>query len=189
MMMTGMRSQRGATLFIALVMLVMLTMFAVSSLNSSTINLKVVGNMQSRGEALNAAQEAIETTISTPQFISNPANAVLNPCGAANTLCSDLTGNGAPDYTTQLVPMPSCVAVKSIKNSELVLTNKEDLGCAAGQQQQFGVSGAVTGDSLCANTTWEITAETRATASAARVTVTQGVGVRISADDMATSCL
>lgn len=188
-MMTGMRSQRGATLFIALVMLVMLTMFAVSSLNSSTSNLKVVGNMQTRGEALNAAQETIETVISTPQFIANPANAVLNPCGAANTLCTDLTGDGVPEYTTQLVPAPSCVAVTGIKMSDLVLTNIEDLGCAAGQSQQFGVTGAVTGDSLCANTLWDVTAQTTGTANAARVTVTQGVGVRISADDTATSCL
>jgi Tfp pilus assembly protein PilX len=188
-MKTGMRSQRGATLFIALVMLVMLTMFAVSSLNSSTSNLKVVGNMQSRGEALNAAQETIETVISTPQFIANPANAVLNPCGAANTLCTDLTGDGTPDYTTQLVPMPTCVSKAGIKMTDLVLTNIEDLGCAAGQQQQFGVQNAVTGDSLCANTLWEITAQTAGAANSARVTVTQGVGVRISIDDMATSCL
>lgn len=185
----GMRSQRGATLFIALVMLVMLTMFAVSSLNSSTSNLKVVGNMQSRGEALNAAQETIETVISTPQFISNPANAVLNPCGAANTLCTDLTADGTPEYTTQLVPMPACVAKAGIKMTDLVLTNIEDLGCAAGQQQQFGVQNAVTGDSLCANTLWEITAQTVGTGNSARVTVTQGVGIRISIDDMATSCL
>jgi len=188
-MMTGMSSQRGTTLFIALVMLVMLTMFAVSSLNSSTTNLKVVGNMQSRSEALNAAQDAVETVISTPLFIANPANAVLNPCGAANTLCTDLTGDGTPEYTTQLVPTPSCIGVKSIKISELVLNNIEDLGCAAGQAQQFGVAGAVTGDSLCANTLWEITADTKGSANAARVTVTQGVGVRISVDDMATSCL
>ena len=129
-MKTGIRSQRGATLFIALVMLVMLTMFAVSSLNSSTTNLKVVGNMQSRGEALNAAQETIETVISTPQFISNPANAVLNPCGTANRLCTDLTGDGTPEYTTQLVPMPTCVSKAGIKMTDLVLTNIEDLGCA-----------------------------------------------------------
>lgn len=188
-MMTGMRSQQGATLFIALVMLVMLTMFAVSSLNSSTSNLKVVGNMQTRGEALNAAQETIETVISTPQFITNSANAVLNPCGAANTLCTDLTGDGVPEYTTQLMPAPSCVAVTGIKLSDLVLTNIEDLGCAAGQSQQFGVTGAVTGDSLCANTLWDVTAQTTGTANSARVTVTQGVGVRISADESATSCL
>jgi len=186
---TGMRSQRGATLFIALVMLVMLTMFAVSSLNSSTTNLKVVGNMQARGEALNSAQETIETVISTPTFITNPANAVPTPCGSANTMCTDLTGDGTPEYTTQLLPMPNCVAKNAIKLSDLVLTNVEDLGCAAGQAQQFGIAGAVTGDSLCANTQWEITAQTVGTANSARVTVTQGVGVRISMDDMATSCL
>jgi hypothetical protein len=85
--------------------------------------------------------------------------------------------------------MPACVAKSGIKMTDLVLTNIEDLGCAAGQQQQFGVQNAVTGDSLCANTLWEITAQTAGMANSARVTVTQGVGIRISADDMATSCL
>lgn len=188
-MMRGARSQRGTTLFIALVMLVLITMLAVSALQSSTMNLKVVGNMQSRGEALNATQQAIETVISTPQFIANPANAVLNPCGAANTLCTDVTGDGIPEYTTRLDPAPACVSVKPIKVGELNLANTEDLGCAAGQLQQFGVAGAATGDSLCANTVWDITAETTGRVARTRVTVTQGVAVRISADDMASSCL
>ena len=188
-MITRMRSQRGATLFIALVMLVLITLFATSALTSSTISLKVVRNMQSRSEALNATQQAIETVISSPLFIANPANAVLNPCGAANTLCTDVTGSGTTDYTTRLNPAPSCVSVRSIRVSELNLTNTEDLGCAAGQAQQFGVAGTVTGDSLCANSMWDITAETTGTNTAARVTVSQGVGVRISADDAASSCL
>jgi hypothetical protein len=81
------------------------------------------------------------------------------------------------------------VAVKPIKNSELVLTISEDLGCSSGQQQQFGVAGAVTGDSLCANTVWEIRARTVAAATGAEVTVAQGVGVRVSADDAGSSCL
>jgi hypothetical protein len=79
--------------------------------------------------------------------------------------------------------------VKSIKASELNLSSAEDLGCSAGQAQQFGVAGVGSGDSLCANTAWDITAETSATASRTRVTVTQGVAVRVSADDMASSCL
>ena len=186
---TGIRRQEGATLVIALIMLVVITLLAVSALSTTNMNLKVVGNMQSRGEALHATQQAIETVISSPQFIANPANAVLNPCGTANTLCTDLNGDGVPDYTTQLNPAPSCVAVKSIKASELNLSNAEDLGCAAGQAQQFGVAGAGSGDSLCANTTWDITADTSATISRTRVTVTQGVAVRVSADDMASSCL
>jgi hypothetical protein len=185
----GIRRQRGATLAIALIMLVVITLLAVSSLSTTSMNLKVVGNMQSRGEALHATQQAIETVISSPQFIATPANAVLNPCGTANTLCTDLTGNGAPDYTTRLNPSPSCVSVNAIKVSELNLANAEDLGCAAGQAQQFGVAGIASGDSLCANTAWDVTAETSATVSRTRVTVTQGVAVRISADDMASSCL
>ena len=185
----GMRQQRGATLVIALIMLVVITLLAVSSFGTTQMNLKVVGNMQSRSEALNATQQAIETVISSPQFIANPANAVLNPCGAANTLCTDLNGDGTPEYTTRLNPSPSCVAMKAIKVSELNLSSAEDLGCAAGQAQQFGVAGVGSGDSLCANTAWDITADTSATISRTRVTVTQGVAVRVSADDMASSCL
>jgi hypothetical protein len=79
--------------------------------------------------------------------------------------------------------------VKAIKASELNLSNAEDLGCSAGQAQQFGVAGAPSGESLCANTAWDITAETNATVSRTRVTVTQGVVVRINADDMASTCL
>lgn len=186
--MTLRRRQTGATLFVALIMLLVLMLFVTSSLNTSTTNLKVVGNMQSRTEALSTSQEVIETVLSTPLFIADPANAVLNACGAANTVCTDVTGDGRPEYTTTLAPAPSCVTVRPIKNSELVLTNTEDLGCSAGQQQQFGVAGAVTGDSLCANTVWEISATTVGNASDVSVTVTQGVGVRISVDDADAAC-
>ena len=184
-----MRKQRGTTLVIALIMLVVVSLLAVSSLGTTNMSLKVVGNMQARGEALQASQQAIETVISTPLFIANPADAVLNPCGTANTLCTDLNGDGTPDYTTRLNPAPSCISVKAIKASELNLAVAEDLGCAAGQAQQFGVIGVTSGNSLCANAAWEITAESSATNSRTRVTVTQGVALRISADDMATSCL
>lgn len=185
----GMRRQRGVTLVIALIMLVVITLLAMSSLGTTNMNLKVVGNMQSRGEALQATQEAIETVISTPLFISNPANAVLTPCGTANTLCTDLNSDGTPDYTTRLNPAPTCISVKSIKSNELNLSIAEDLGCAAGQAQQFGVAGTSAGDSLCANAAWDITAETSSSISRTKVTATQGVSVRINADDMTTSCL
>lgn len=182
------RRQRGATLIVALIMLVLLTLFALSSMNTANTSLKVTGNMQAKSEALYAAQETIETVISTPQFIADPANAVINPCAGANTLCTDVTGDGIPEYTTTLLPPPACVSVKPIKNDALNLSDAEDLGCSSGQQQQFGVAGAVTGNSLCANSTWEISAQTLSTALGAAVTVKQGVGVRISADAAGTSC-
>ena len=185
----SLRRQRGTTLVIALIMLVLLTLFAVSSMNTATTNLRVVGNMQTKNEALNAAQQAIEKTISTAQFIADPTNAMPTPCGAANTMCTDVTGDGVADFTTTLTPQPTCITVRPIKNQDLVLTNAEDLGCASGQQQQFGVSGAVTGDSLCSQTVWQITAKTVSAQQNTTVTVTQGIGVRISTDDASTSCL
>jgi len=187
------RAQRGATLLVALIMLILLTMFAISSLNTANTNLKVVGNMQAKAEALNVAQDAIETVISSPLFISNPANAILTPCAAtgSNTLCTDINADGVTDYNTTLTPVPTCVTVKPIKNSELNFTGPsaaEDLGCSAGQAQQFGVAGAVTGDSLCSHTVWEISVVTTGAGSGASVTVKQGVGVRVSADDAGSSC-
>jgi hypothetical protein len=192
-----MRRQRGTTLIVALIMLVLLTLFAMSSFNTANINLRVVGNMQQKSEALNATQQAIETVLSSTQFISNPANAVAAPCGTTNTLCADVTGDGVADFTTTLIGpdypapphQPTCVSVRAIKNSELDLTIPEHLGCAAAQQVgASGVAGALTGDSLCAQTVWEIRARTVSNSSAATVTVTQGVGVRISADAAGTSC-
>jgi hypothetical protein len=50
------------------------------------------------------------------------------------------------------------------------------------------VAGAVTGNSLCANSVWEVSAQTRAVNSGATVSVRQGVGVRISADDAGVTC-
>lgn len=182
-------AQRGATLLVALIMLVLLTLFALSAFTTGKTNLQVVGNMQVRGEAAGTAQQVIESTISSPLFISNPANAVVNPCGAANTVCTDVNGDGRTDFTTRLTPAPQCTFVRPIKVVELDLSNDEDLGCTVGQAQQFGVSGSSTGDSLCSNTVWEITAETTGADSGAKVTATQGVGVRVSADDSANSCM
>jgi Tfp pilus assembly protein PilX len=183
------RRQQGATLLVALIILVLLALMSLSAFHTGSTDLKASGNMQARTEALNAAQEAIETVISTSQFVSDPANAISTPCaGTANTYCSDYNGDGAPEYTTRLTPAPACVAVKVIKVPELDLTSQADLGCVVGQSQQFGVAGAASNDSLCANTVWQITAESSSNTNGAKVTVTQGVGIRVSTDDMAASC-
>ncbi|HUQ75068.1 MAG TPA: hypothetical protein VM183_10100 [Burkholderiales bacterium] len=181
--MSSIRRQGGSTLVIALIMLVLLTLFATSSFNTAKTNLTVVGNMQSTTEAANIAQQTIETVISTTQFITSPSNAIASPCGGTqNTLCVDINGDGVTDYTTTLTPQPACVYVKPIKNTELVLTNPEDLGCSAGQQQTLGVAGSTSGDSLCSNTVWEINAVTTSTTGAS-ASVIQGVGIRVSNDD------
>lgn len=59
------RVQRGATLVIGLIMLVVITLMVISAFTLSSTNLKSVGNMQIRNEAIAAANAAIETVLST----------------------------------------------------------------------------------------------------------------------------
>ena len=191
-------SQQGATLLVTMIMLIMLTLFALSAMNTSIVNLRMVGNMQNRSEALDATQKTIETTISTTRFVDFPADAIEDSCnGVANTLCTDLNGDGVADLTTTLTPAPNCVKAKVTKISELSIPtpNSEDVACLQAQAQgTFAVAGALTsGDSLCGQTVWNITARTLQTGAVAATsevsyTATQGIGVRVPALAITTSC-
>lgn len=66
--MKTLRRQRGATLIVSLIMLVVLTLFAVSAINLSNTNLKIVGNMQAQKMMEMAAQDAVEQMLSSPTF-------------------------------------------------------------------------------------------------------------------------
>ena len=190
--------QQGATLMIALIMLIMLTLFAISAMNTSTTNLRVVGNMQAQQEAIAASQATIEAVISTPVFASSPTNSISTPCnGIPNTICTDLNGDGIPELRTTLTPAPHCVQARPMKISELKLgsVTSEDLACVQAQQQgTFGIAGSIgTGDSLCGHSVWDITAQTLAegatpTNTTVNVTLTQGVAIRLKALDLAANC-
>ena len=72
--MKTLRSQSGATLVTALIFLVIMTLFAVSSINMSTVNFKIVANMQAQKQIDAAVQDAIEQTMSSMnQFTLTPA--------------------------------------------------------------------------------------------------------------------
>jgi len=189
--------QRGVTLLVTLVMLVMLTLFALSAMNASVTNLRMVGNMQVRAEAMDATNATIEQTISTTQFAVTPVDAIPNPCnGVPNTVCTDLNGDGVPDLTTTLTPPPACVQARAIKVQELIINTPtaEDVACLQGQTQTQGVAGsASTGDSLCGAAVWNVTAQTLAagastTTSDVNVTAVQGVYVRMKQLDLANNC-
>src|SRR5258708_14866662 len=131
------RSQGGATLLISLIMLIMLTLFAISAMNSGTINLKMVGNMQVRSEAMDASQSTIEGVLSSVQFINTPNDAIPLglACGTANTTCTDVNNDGIPEYTTKLTPTPACVQARPLKISKLNLTpTSQGLRCVPAQQ-------------------------------------------------------
>lgn len=179
--------QRGATLLVSLIILVLLTLLGVSSFMLGKSNLQTVGNMQQRNEAMAAAQETIEDTVSHTQFFQSPTNAVVNGC-AANTKCVDVNADGVADVTVKLAT-PICIQAQTIQNGALNLKDSEDAGCAVGATQgQYATEGATTGNSICADSLWELSAEATDNVTESKVTVAQGAAVRVSTDNVAASC-
>lgn len=173
--------QHGITLLISLIMLVLITLMAITSFKLTKGNLQVVSNMQQRNQALSAAQGAIEQTISKTQFAITPANAIPTPCGGIpNTTCVDVNGDGVTDVTVAVTP--TCVSTQVIPTNSTMLNfaDPNDAGCLVGGQG-FGVVGGNNNNSLCANMLWDVQAVATDAVSGAQMTVNQGVASRVSA--------
>jgi Tfp pilus assembly protein PilX len=186
--MIALRNERGITLITALIMLVLLTLIALTSFNVGKSNLQIVSNMQQRDEAAAAAREVIEETISNTRFFVTPDNILAEPCGAPNQRCIDTNGDGTDDVKVAIAPRPKCVMAPLIRNTALDLAQPEDAQCSMGSAQNFGVAGAVDGNSACADSIWEVNAVATDVETQAEVQVTQGVAVRVARDDVANNC-
>jgi hypothetical protein len=69
-------------------------------------------------------------------------------------------------------------------NASLDLARAEDNSCAIGVGQTFGVAGANSGSSMCTEMLWDIDAVATDVQAGATVTVTAGVRVRTSNNDV-----
>lgn len=79
--------QRGATLLVSLIMLVVLTLFAITGFNLSSVNLKIAGNYQDQKEMEAIVQQAIEQVISTPTAFSlTPTSQTITISGRTVTI-------------------------------------------------------------------------------------------------------
>lgn len=186
-----MRSQRGIALVFALIMLIVMTLIGIAAFRVSNNQTIMVSNAQHRIEAVNAAEQAIDMVLNSSAFTTNPTAAIATSncgTGGSNTWCVDTNGNGGSDISVTLTPQPTCIIAAQIPTSQLDLTNARDLACTSGTQQNFGTAGASTSYSMCASSTWEVSAKATDTATGAEVTVVQGVGVRIAATDMTNYC-
>lgn len=94
------RAQRGVTLVVGLIMLVLITLVVSTAFLLSTTNLRSVGNMQFRDEAIAAANQAIELVLSAP-FTTAPA---------PESIDVDINHDDAPvpDYTVSIAT-PTCI--------------------------------------------------------------------------------
>lgn len=158
----GRRPQAGSTLIISLIMLVLLTLAALSSIGSGTINLRIANNMQTRDEGLAAAQREIE------DFISSPANFTPVPAGRTRTV--SVNGHASGNYTVT-VGTPAC------KRSALQKPART-LECINGEKA--GV--------YCRDTLWEVTATATPAAGGSSQSVTQGVTIAFAPDKVPATC-
>lgn len=179
-------AQRGVTLIVALIMLTALGLLAGWAVKSGTANLRIVNNMQARQEAFSVAQAAIESTISSANFSQNPAAVAANPIHV------DLDGDREPDMTATLTPAPTCYRWRAIKTAELDPALAADSAClGSSSANTAGLdNGASTtgGDSLCADSEWNVRAEVVDAVSNATVRINQGVAMRGVLTDVVNTC-
>lgn len=94
------KSQRGLTMFFAMIMLLLLTLFAVSATQLLGGNLRITSNMASQKAAEGAAQQGLE------RMISDLANFIAPP--TSNTTLS--IQNGSSEKFDVTVQGPKCIA-------------------------------------------------------------------------------
>lgn len=145
-------------------MLVLITVLVISAFGVSSSNIKSVGNMQYRDEAIAAASDAIETVIGS-DFV------VVSESSQVNV---DINQDDVVDYVVQ-VNAPTCIQVTPAPGSE-------DETASGEESNVQNVSNM--------NTMWEIQAQVTDAATGVSVTLVQGIRKKLSqAQYMTSSCV
>lgn len=181
------RVQRGTALLIALILLAAITFLSVSAFNAGTANLRSVANSETLLEATSAAQAAIDRTISSILFTTQPEAVAAAP------IAVDVDGDGKSDYLPQLQPAPACTRVAPLRMTDLNPSDDADLACMGSSvSRTSGIDSAdastEAGKSMCASSEWLIRAQTRHARTGVEVALVQGVAVRILETDSENFC-
>jgi Tfp pilus assembly protein PilX len=157
------KGQRGVTLIVGLIMMVLITLVVINAFNLSSSNLKSVGNMQVREEAVAAANQAVEQMIT---------NNFTNSLGT-QTFAVDINKDGTADYNVAIA-LPVCT------RSVLVST------CAGSGFE----SGLATGSGTCGSylTDWDVQATVSDATSGASIVVREGIRVPMDETTASSRC-
>jgi len=190
------QAQRGSTLLVVMIFLLLFGIMAASSFRGSLTSAKAIGNMQWRNEAIAAANDAIDRLLSTADFATNTAATTT----AVNTapFQVDINGDGVNDIAVNLPVVtqdgvaragPRCSRATPIPSTALDPSLPADLGCfGSASSSSSGLGVAVTGGgtstvtqspSLCSDTEWSIRVRAVDAVTNTTVDVVQGVGVRV----------
>ncbi|MDO9597738.1 MAG: pilus assembly PilX N-terminal domain-containing protein [Azoarcus sp.] len=154
-------SQRGASLVVGLIMLVIITLMVTQSLTLSTTNLQSAGNMQYRDEAIAAANMAIEATLA------------LSTVASGHTEPVDLNRDGTNDYTVAIVR--SCLRALAIAGSSETGRGSSVTFPVASTSQNYMVL-------------WDYQATITDSATGTAIQVHQGINQRVSQSQCNTLC-
>lgn len=167
-MFTLRRSQNGVTLLVTLIMLILITIMVTTAFTLSNSNLKSVGNMQFRNEALAAANLAIEQQLSSAANFTNPVAKSISVgsynVSVAKPVCL---------YVTDVVEGGSADPHANIKLDSAAASAPASGGGGGGGSTAPVVSGSYV------NTYWDIAATVNDGMSGALVTAHQGVKITL----------
>jgi type IV pilus assembly protein PilX len=96
-MQTSIRRQRGAALVVGLMLLLVLTLLAVSGMNTASTELIMAGNEQFQENALQAAETGIEQAM---------RNGVFNPSDPDEPFATTTVAGTTDTWTANITPQP-----------------------------------------------------------------------------------
>lgn len=169
------RKQKGATLLVGLVMLVVLTLLVVFAIRSGNTNLKIAGNVQSQVEASAATQQVIEQVIEQIKVTEDPS---LIAAQTVDVVIGNVT------YNVVVTDISKCVVEVPILNSALNPANANDVACFESPDGDgaFNPNGTLTSKpSACKSQQWEIEAGVTDSTTGTKVSQVQGISIRVPA--------
>ncbi len=160
--------QRGATLLISLIMLVVLTLFAITAIRTGNIGLKIVGNQQASKLMEAAAAQAVE------QVVSNLGNFdSANVVAPATTVAQRVCVNSSAGHPPAAIPPANCLSGTQV--------DVQPVRCISAKRQ---TGGSLTQALSTYENTWEVVATVTDPLTGAQATYHQGVMIRM----LASSC-
>ena len=111
-------NQSGAALITALVFLVIMTMLALSSMQTNTLEEKMAANTQEINRAFQAADTAAEMTVADKDALNTRYVESANGSGNSNDYVATVTlGTGGPTATSDSVFLQETIPIRSAEAS------------------------------------------------------------------------
>jgi Tfp pilus assembly protein PilX len=169
------QAQAGITLVVSLIMLIVLTLLVVSAIRFGNINLRIAANAQFEAEAVAATRVALEQMVAAVD---------VAPKIDAITAVTKTISTGGKTYNVA-VTKPACILTKNVNSTELDATKAADRVCFEGNdverqvQADFKLTKTPT---ACKDQQWDVGATLEDADSGAKVSMLQGVAVRVGAE-------